>query len=106
MEFAGRKYRIKSSFRFTIFIAIVLITATLFANALLGLSDASGLSEAEFEDRYIEVTVEYGDTLWDIADVYMADGIDLRECVYILCELNSVTAGSIYPGQVLLVPVA
>ena len=104
MEFAGKKYRIKSGFRFTIFITVLVIVAVLIVNAILGLSDASGLSEEKSE--YIELTIEYGDTLWEIADTYMPDGMDLRECVYILCELNSITAGSIYPGQVILVPVA
>ncbi len=102
--FSGKKYRIKSSFRFTIFISIILLIGILFINSFLGLSDASGLSDNE--DKYMEFTVSYGDTLWDIADMYMSDDIDLRECVYILCELNEITADNIYPGQVILVPTA
>lgn len=102
MEFAGKKYRIKSSFRFTIFVALVIIAFVIISNSLLGLSDVSGLTENE----YLEVTIESGDTLWNIADKYMPDGNDLRKCVHVLCQVNSITADSIYPGQIILVPIS
>ena len=51
------------------------------------------------------VTVYGGDTLWGIAGEYTEPSKDVRKLVREICELNDVSPGKIYPGQVLLVPV-
>jgi len=101
MEFAGKKYRIKSNFRFIIFIAISLVLLVMISNLFLGLGNVSGLTQKEF----IEVTVSYGDTLWDLASTYMPDNIDPRTAVDTICDLNDVNATTLRAGQVLLIPI-
>jgi len=54
---------------------------------------------------YEKVTVYSGDTLWDIACEYTEPSKDVRKLVKEICDLNDVSPGKIYPGQVLLVPV-
>lgn len=52
----------------------------------------------------VQVTVEEGDTIWKIAQVYTPHGDDVRELVYYIKQLNSLTSAQIYPGQVILIP--
>lgn len=51
-------------------------------------------------DRYV---VERGDTLWSIA-VCRAPGADPRPVVQAIADANQVDAGSLVPGQVLVIP--
>lgn len=99
MEHSEKRYRIKSSFRFTLFTLIVIISFALFTNAVLGLADASGMNEK----RYTEIEVQSGDTLWDIARSYMPDG-DIRSEVRALKELNGMEGDLLFAGQRLIVP--
>ena len=50
------------------------------------------------------VVVQPGDTLWTIAESSGEPGGDPRAGVYAIARLNGIDAGSIYPGQRLLVP--
>jgi nucleoid-associated protein YgaU len=51
-----------------------------------------------------EYVVEPGDTLWGIASASAGPGEDVRRLVTDIARLSGVDAGSIFPGQVLLVP--
>jgi nucleoid-associated protein YgaU len=51
-------------------------------------------------DRYV---VQSGDTLWSIA-VSRAPGSDPRPIVQAIADANRVDAGSLVPGQVLVIP--
>jgi nucleoid-associated protein YgaU len=51
-------------------------------------------------DRYV---VQRGDTLWSIA-VTRAPGSDPRPVVQAIADANRVDAGSLVPGQVLVIP--
>ena len=50
------------------------------------------------------VVVTQGDTLWAIAERYGDPGADPRAGIDAIARLNAIDAGSIYPGQRLLVP--
>jgi nucleoid-associated protein YgaU len=52
------------------------------------------------EDRYV---VRAGDTLWNIA-VSRAPGSDPRRVVQAIVDANEVDAGTLVPGQVLVIP--
>lgn len=99
-----KKYRIKSKFRFTIFIAVLVVGAAFVSGTLLGFNDASSLSEEPAEPAYITVEVCDGDTLWRLADEYGPRSADRRQVVYEICKVNNVDSGKIYPGQSLLIP--
>lgn len=56
--------------------------------------------------EYIEVTVKAGQNLWQIADTYDNNKIDLRKFIYDIKKLNNIAKDSmIYPGQILKIPV-
>jgi LysM repeat protein len=48
--------------------------------------------------------VSAGETLWGIASQNSSGGIDPRDAVAVIQDLNSLDSGMIHPGQVLLVP--
>lgn len=98
-----KKYRIRSKFRFTVFIAVMVVSMAFLSGTVFGLNDASSLSE---EPSYLSVKVQSGDTLWNIASEYGPKDIDRRKVIYEICRLNDIDAGSIQPGQSLLIPEA
>ncbi|MEG0923490.1 MAG: LysM peptidoglycan-binding domain-containing protein [Anaerovoracaceae bacterium] len=93
----NKKYIIKSKFRFTVFMVIVLLCisgllSTIFANSLT-------------EQQYQQIEVTYGDTLWSIAESYMPTDQDIRKSIYEITKLNQVSADTLQSGQTLLIPV-
>ena len=52
------------------------------------------------------VLVAPGDTLWEIADLFSPESVDLREVVQELVQLNGLESKVLRPGQVLQVPTA
>lgn len=66
----------------------------------------AGCRAPEREVVYIEVQVERGDTLWDIAKKYSPSRKDLRGYIYTVREINGLESAVLMPGQVLLVPVS
>ena len=51
------------------------------------------------------VDVMPGDTLWSIAETYMADDMDIRQAVYELCDINGINANQFYAGMTIQVPI-
>jgi len=101
MNTTKKHYRIKSRTRFTAFVVIMILMSVTSVNSMLGLYDASSLTAQE----YIDVEINTGDTLWDIAATYMPDDVDTRRAVHKLCSINDISANEIYPGQTIKVPV-
>ncbi len=96
-----RKYRITSFSRFTAFLIIMILLIVTGVSMITGHLDASGATEIQ----YHMVTVEYGDTLWRIAESNSDGSVDLRILVHEIAELNGIPKGSvIQPGQELKVP--
>ncbi|WP_169307952.1 LysM peptidoglycan-binding domain-containing protein [Kyrpidia tusciae] len=76
---------------------------------LMGLGTAGGVllhhhphAEAG-EDR--SITVQEGDTLWNIASRYAGPDVDRREWIYQLRQMNHLSGESVlYPGMILHLP--
>ena len=97
-----KHYRIKSKGRFIVFVALCLMILAASVSAVFGATAAHAASAEE----YVEVTVESGDTLWNIARAYGPSNADLRVVVYNIERVNGISADSLMPGQILLVPVS
>lgn len=50
------------------------------------------------------ITVQPGDTLWQIAAVYGDERRDIRDVIYHIKRQNHLSTADIYPGQVLIIP--
>ena len=101
MTISGKTYKIKSQIRFTLFVALIIVLILMISNTILGLNNAVSLTQQE----YIEITVQYGDTLWHIAKEFMPESTDIRKAVYTLSSINEIAAHELKAGQVLLIPV-
>ena len=53
----------------------------------------------------MDYEITAGDTLWTIAETYMTDVFDIREAVYELCQLNEISAGELYVGMTIQIPI-
>lgn len=68
-----------------------------FVSTMISAGAASG------EPRtYRTVKVQKGDTLWSIASTYCSG--DVRENVFRIRQINHISNGIIYEGQILLLP--
>jgi nucleoid-associated protein YgaU len=95
-----KKYRIKSKLRFTLFMTIAILMFISAAGTAIGMNNAESLTKPV----YSEITVQSGDTLWDLAQEFGPSDKDVREVVYDICKLNEISADSIYPGQTIRIP--
>ena len=97
-----KHYKIVSTPRFITFLVICALVIIYATAAVTGASDVQGLTE----QKYTTVAVCEGDTLWDIAREYGAPETDVRDTIDEICNINSITASSLKPGDIILVPEA
>ena len=95
-----KRYRIKSKFRFTLFMTIAILMFISITTTAIGANNAESLTKPV----YSEITIQSGDTLWNLAEAFGPANKDTREVVYEICKINDISADSIYPGQTILIP--
>lgn len=78
-------------------LGLLLLAAVAVSSAVLASSDAGAPMGVE------TVTIQPGQTLWDIAAANGADG-DLRDTVYEIRQLNHLDGSEVQTGQTLNVP--
>ena len=105
-----RKQKVIARIRGPILImAICLITGMAgYISAYDGKSSNSSLiysAHAEEQIVYKNIVIKSGDTIWSIASSYSEPSKDIRKQVREICDLNGIDPSSIYPGQVIKVPV-
>ena len=100
MTIAGKRYRIKSRSRFITFVVLMILFTVTISSTIMGFNNAGGMTERE----YIEITVERGDTLWQLAREHMPNNTDIRRAVHTLSTLNNIAAHELQAGQTLIVP--
>lgn len=96
------RYKIISKTRFYLFIIMVFI---LLSTAILFLIDKKEAHSSNYYTEHSEFQVLDGDTLWDIARVYLSPGEDIRKVVYDIREYNNMDSGYIYPGDIIKIPI-
>jgi LysM repeat protein len=50
------------------------------------------------------VSVDSGDTLWQLAATYKSDSVDTREAVHVLMKRNGLSSSTLEMGQTLIIP--
>ncbi len=95
------KYRIVNRRRFIIFCTIVILLYTGVMSVFFSVVSSHDSEEL----RIMEVEVQPGDTLWELAKVYGPDDKDIRETVYDICSLNGIKASELQSGQIIKIQV-
>ena len=93
-----KTYRIKNKFRFTVFVAVMVLIMSMLIGLIAPVKAHAG------SIGYIEVKVCGGDTLWGLAEQYGDPDKDVRENIYDICRINNVTAETLREGDSLLIP--
>ena len=94
------KYKVVNMLRFKIFVIISLVIILLFT-----LYNFTAFSINNEEHQYIEILVQDGDTIWDIAQEYYDGTKDIRRIVHNILDINDIEGAMIKPGDRILVPV-
>jgi len=94
------KYRVVNRFRFISFLLICLLILSLIIVPLFNTSFA----RSKESKSYVQITVNPGDTLWQIAREYGPGNKDVREVIYDICKLNGISAETLKAGDMLLIP--
>ncbi len=64
------------------------------------------IQEEIHKEKQVEITVQEGDTLWNIAKPYYNGKEDYREYIYQIRRINNLKQAVIYPGQIIVIPVS
>ena len=95
-----KHYRIYSPFRFTVFLVAIIILTVCIIGSFFGYFDATSMDDRTYQ----EYKVRSGDTLWKIAKEYGSEKTDCRQTIYEICQLNDITAETLYAGSRILIP--
>lgn len=95
------RYRIVKPMRFFIFILITVIITVFAGYSLFSRSKA----QASSVDTYIQVCVEENGNLWNIAERYQSDDMDIRDYIHEIREVNDIDEDNLQPGDILFIPV-
>lgn len=79
--------------------AAVLLVVVLLGLGLLALSVCFKSTMDAFDWREAPYRVQAGDSLWAIAGEYCPEGVDRREWIAEVQELNGLEDSVVYPGQ-------
>ena len=83
------------------FFSLLLLLALVLAYQLI----KPPVTDAHEPLQVIQATVEKGETLWEIADRYDNNKMDLRKYIYIIEKYNNLDSLTLQPGQRLNIPV-
>lgn len=62
-------------------------------------------TEASEPLNVITIQVETGDSLWMLADKYDNNTMDIRKYIYLIQQYNNMENSTIYPGQLIYLPI-
>jgi len=95
----SRQIRIKSKTRFCIFLTAVTALLVLLVAAM------ENGGKAASDMHWIQVEIEEGDTLWNIAERTLPPRTDIRDYIRRIRKTNGLESCNIRVGQKLLIPV-
>jgi nucleoid-associated protein YgaU len=93
----NRRYVLKNRRRFYTFIIVMTI-------ALSCIFFAVTVNGADSGSAFTTVTVDKGDTLWDLAKEYNKGG-DIRNYIREIEKVNNLVDGTIYEGDIIKMPI-
>ena len=90
--------------KFVAILLIIFVSLGILLGTSISALASSKADVASYNKYYKSVRVEAGDTLWTIADEYIADlNIDKQEYIAEICTLNNISKDDIYTGDYIVV---
>lgn len=96
------RYKIVNRKRFNIFIIFTTIIITFTISLFINNNKAYSFT---YNEPFKKIVISEGDTLWSIALENMPDDYDVRKMVYEIREFNNLDNATIYPGDIIKVPI-
>ena len=96
-----KNYRLTNKRRFISFLITVTLLSIVIVSFLIP-NECQGMQE----QKYVEVKVVSGDTLWELAEQYGGNDLDKREFIYEIMKLNNLKEAKLFAGQILRIPLA
>ncbi len=97
----------KYLFNYKRFISRILVVVAVVSLIVIALSvNGSFFSNAGTIQKYELYKVREGDTLWSIADEHLVESQDIRVLIHDIKVANSMPSSSIFPNQVLQIPLS
>jgi len=97
---SNKRLRIANKFRFTLFLTFTCLLLMLLISNLFK-SDAA---YSDNENKYIEIIVMKGDTVWQIAKKNNPNNYDIRKVVHEIMKINEMKNANIKPGDTIKIP--
>jgi len=94
------KYRIINMKRFKRFMFISILSISMFIFTFAATFNAYSKDIPQYD----YISVKDGDTIWSIASDY-SDKMEIREMIYNISKVNNIQNASIYPGDIIRVPI-
>lgn len=96
-----KHYRITNPLRFFAFVMLITLLLTFACISLFRIDQASAASV----DTYKQIEIQESGTLWNIAETYCSNDMDIRDYVEDICEVNDISADDVKPGDIVFVPI-
>ncbi|MFD0670269.1 LysM peptidoglycan-binding domain-containing protein [Cohnella sp. GCM10027633] len=84
---------------FILFAFLILFSGFAFAHTFASDAEVSPATATE-----ISISVDSGDTIWDLAASYKKDTMDTRDAVHAIKKRNGLSSSSVQAGQTLILP--
>ena len=86
-------------------VIIVLISLGVLLGGSINALASSKADIASYNKYYTSIRVESGDTLWSIADEYIADfNLSKEDYIKEICQLNHISEDDIHAGEYIIIP--
>ena len=86
-------------------VIIVLISLGVLLGGSINALASSKADIASYNKYYTSIRVESGDTLWSIADEYIADfNLSKEDYIKEICQLNHISEDDIHAGAYIIIP--
>lgn len=93
------KYKVTNMKKFKKFMFVSILSVSMFIFTFTATLNAYSKDIPQFDF----ISVQEGDTLWSIASSYSGN-VEIRELIYNITKENNIQNSSIYPGDIIRIP--
>lgn len=97
-----RQLKIVNQKRFMLSMIVIMITLFFLISNVFAV--VNKVEEYE-EQKYKEVVIKNGDTIWELAREYGPKNVDVRKTVHEIGRINDLHNYDVFPGQMVKIPV-